>query len=152
MREHCELIEISADGFQLGEHRFQLVHLIDCSPKCRAEKVFTLGQSRFCDDLFDLPPFSFACPEGYFLIPFAAGFGCNCIFVFYCLVPHFVIFSGVWGCCPDHGIGTARRIFRRVPKPSACLAKGKPLPPLMRGLFRENHRNHLRLNIFVRVG
>jgi len=70
------------------------------------------------------------------------------------IVLHLVslIFSGGWGFCPDHGIGIARRIFRRVPKPSACLAKGKLLPPLMRELFRENHRNHLRVKIFVRVG
>ncbi len=71
MRQHRELIKVSADSFQLGEHRLQLVHLIDRPPKCRAAKIFALGQSRLCNDFFDLPSLGFACPEGNFLVAFA---------------------------------------------------------------------------------
>ena len=74
MRQYRELIEIPADGFQLGEHRLQLVHRIDCPSECCTEKIFALGQSRLRYDLFDLPPLDIGCPEGYFFVAFAVGF------------------------------------------------------------------------------
>ncbi len=57
------------------------------------------------------------------------------IFVLSAIVLYLVslIFSGVWGFCPDHGIGIARRIFSAGTQ-TLCL------PCRGRKLYRENHR------------
>ena len=66
--EHCELIEISADGFQLVKRWLQLVDLIDRLALCRHQEILSLCHSRALDRFENFISLGFTCPKGYFLI------------------------------------------------------------------------------------
>ena len=75
MAKHGELIEISADAFQLMKDRLEFLYLVDRLSECRDAKIFTDAHADTGGDLFNCFPFALCNPKGLFSVSFATLFG-----------------------------------------------------------------------------
>ena len=118
MAEHGELVEISADAFQLMKDRFEFLYLVDRLSECRDAKVFSVSHAGLCGDFFNGIPLAIGHPKGLFSVSFATLFGQS-------LSPLFLCKSG-FGLPPE-------KIMRLAP---AAFGGGSPnalLAPLKAG-------------------
>ena len=77
MAKHGELIEISADAFQLMKDWLEFLYLVDRLSECRDAKVFTDAHAGTGGNLFNCFPFALCHPKGLFSVSFAT-FGRHC--------------------------------------------------------------------------
>ena len=113
MAKHGELIEISADAFQLMEDRLEFLYLVDRLSERRDSKVFATTHAGFGGDPLNGIPLAIGHPKRLFSVSFATLFGQSFSPLFFCK-------SG-FGLPPEknNAFGSTR-LWRWESKRSAC--------------------------------